>query len=212
MASVVSICNLALSHIGDEATVTSIDPPEGSQQAEHCQRYYPIARNTLLESHPWSFATRRIPLVERTEDPPAEWAFIYQRPNGCLKSLAVTLPESTDPIDPGEEFVEETIDGDVQVIYTNVEGAVLRYIVLVEDTTKYTALVVNALSRLLASYLAGPIIKGEIGMKIGLAQRTLYQGQDGKGGELALAKAADSNARRRDTYKDFTPSSIAARA
>ena len=59
MASDVEICNLALSHLGDTATVASIDPPEGSAQAEHCARFYPIARDALLEKHDWSWATRR---------------------------------------------------------------------------------------------------------------------------------------------------------
>ena len=36
MASDVQICNIALAHLGDTATVASINPPEGSAQAEHC--------------------------------------------------------------------------------------------------------------------------------------------------------------------------------
>ena len=30
MASEIDICNLALSHLGDTATIASLDPPEGS--------------------------------------------------------------------------------------------------------------------------------------------------------------------------------------
>ena len=51
MFSVVEICNLALSHLGDRATVVSIDPPEGSAQAEHCKTYWPLcdeARQTRI--------------------------------------------------------------------------------------------------------------------------------------------------------------------
>ena len=59
MSSEVAICNLALAHLGDSATVASIDPPEGSAQSEHCARFYPIARDALLEMHAWKFATRR---------------------------------------------------------------------------------------------------------------------------------------------------------
>ena len=58
MASEVDICNLALGHLGDNATVSSISPPEGSAQAEHCARFYPIARDALLEMHNWNFAMR----------------------------------------------------------------------------------------------------------------------------------------------------------
>ena len=49
MASEVDICNLALGHLGDNATVASLNPPEGSVQAQHCARFYPIARDALLE-------------------------------------------------------------------------------------------------------------------------------------------------------------------
>ena len=41
-----------LGHIGDAATVSSINPPEGSAQAEHCARFYPIARDALLAASP----------------------------------------------------------------------------------------------------------------------------------------------------------------
>ena len=35
MATEVDICNLALAHLGDNATIASLKPPEGSAQAEH---------------------------------------------------------------------------------------------------------------------------------------------------------------------------------
>jgi len=63
MASIVDICNLALSHLGDSATVSSIDPPEGSAQADLCARFFPIALASLLEAHSWGFATRRVALA-----------------------------------------------------------------------------------------------------------------------------------------------------
>jgi hypothetical protein len=224
MASEVSICNLALSHLGDEATVTSIDPAEGSQQAEHCALYYPIARNTLLELHPWSFATRRQALVELEGTAPGNWGFVYQRPNNCLRALNVFADGASTARNNlsvlrdgnivsisgeefGEEFIEETLDGDVRVIYANVENAQLRYIRQVEDTTKYPTLVVNAIARLLASMLAGPIIKGTTGMQVGQAQLKQYYETD-----LRLALTADANTGHLNTYNNFTSSAAAARA
>src|SRR5437868_3345326 len=88
MSSEVEICNMALSHLGDSATVASIDPPEGSSQAEHCQRWYPIARNALLEMHDWGFATTRALLAEVVSQFP-QWRHSYARPSDCLKVLAV---------------------------------------------------------------------------------------------------------------------------
>lgn len=206
MASEVSICNLALAHLGDEATVTSIDPAEGSAQSEHCARFYPIARNTVIESHPWGCATTREPLVELTSiDPPNSWAYAYAYPNGCLRPLVMLLPGATDDDDGKEFVVEETSDG-VRVIYTNVEDAELRYIFLQDDTTRFSTLMVNAIARLLSSYLAGPLIKGSEGMKISQAQMEWYLKAD-----LPAAKAADGNGRKKDQYSKFTPDSISAR-
>ena len=60
MTTPVDIANLALAHLGENGTVASIDPPEGSAQAVHLARFYPIARDALQEAYPWNFCTRRI--------------------------------------------------------------------------------------------------------------------------------------------------------
>lgn len=206
MASDVSICNLALGHLGDRGSVTSIDPPEGSAQAEHCAMFYPIARNTVLESHAWGCATTREPLVELgSVTPPDSWAFAYAYPNGCLRPLVMLMPGASDDDDGKDFVVEETADG-VRVIYTNVEDAELRYIFEQTDTTRYSALMVNAIARLLSSYLAGPIIKGGEGIKIAGAHLEMYEKI-----ELPRAKAADGNGRKKSAYANFTPSSISVR-
>jgi len=206
MTSEVSVCNLALSHLGDEATVSSIDPPEGSEQAERCAMFYPIARNTVLESHAWGCATTRKPLVELSGvEPPDSWAYAYAYPNGCLRPLVLLMPGASDDDDGKDFVVEETEDG-TRVIYTNVEDADLRYIFLQDDTTRYSALMVNAIARLLASYLAGPVIKGTEGMKVSQGQLEFYEKVD-----LPKAKAADGNGRKKAQYNGFTPASIAAR-
>lgn len=209
MASEVDISNLALAHLGDEATVSSINPPEGSAQAEHCARYYPMARNTVLESHAWNCATKRKPLVELAAvTPPASWAFAYAVPNGCLRVLAV-LPDGAADDAKTEDFEQEVLDdgSDTKVIYTNVEDAIVRFIALVEDTTRYSQLMINAIARLMASYLAGPVIKGETGMRVSAGQLKWYTEVD-----LPKAQAADANARQSEPYKDFVPASITARA
>jgi len=206
MTSEVSVCNLALSHLGDEATVSSIDPPEGSEQAERCAMFYPIARNTVLESHAWGCATTREPLVELADvDPPDSWAYAYAYPNSCLRPLVLLMPGASDD-DDGKDFVVEETEGGTRVIYTNVEDAELRYIFLQDDTTRYSALMVNAIARLLASYLAGPVIKGSEGMKIAQGQLEFYEKVD-----LPKAKAADGNGRKKAQYNGFTPGSVAAR-
>lgn len=188
MSSEVEICNLALAHLGDSATVASINPPEGSSQAEHCQRWYPIARNTLLEMHDWGFATTRALLAEVVSAFP-QWRHAYARPSDCLKVLAVlpadaasdsatTLPYGhfhhsavQHTIYTPQAFDTETdLKTGNQIILTNQPNALVRYTRLVTDTSKFSPLFTTALARYLAHYLAGPVLKGETGIKIGTAQ------------------------------------------
>lgn len=161
MASEVEICNLALARLGDNATVASIDPPEGSAQSEHCARFYPIARDSLLELHNWRFATRRSLLSKLVTDS-WNWKFAYAEPTGVIKLLAV-LPKDSPSDQQGFPFESEGSQTGASLILTDVEAATLRYIARVVDTTKFPPLFVDALGWLLASYLAGPVLKGDAG-------------------------------------------------
>lgn len=205
MASAVDICNLALAHLGDEATVASIDPPEGSAQAEHCARWYPIARNTLLELHDWSFAIVRAPLSLLAASTP-QWACTYARPSGAVRILAVLDADAPDDLQSPagstgyapQPFVCEALADGTQVIRTNQVNAVARYTLEATDTTKFPPLVVDALSYLLASKLAGPVLKGSEGRAAALQLRKYFD-------EVALpqAKVSDANQRRVELVHNF---------
>ena len=88
MATEVDICNLALSKLGDEANLHSIDPPDGSTQADHCARWYPIARDKALQCFPWSFATRRVEPAKLMEST-ADGLNAFDLPAKCLRVLSV---------------------------------------------------------------------------------------------------------------------------
>lgn len=202
MASEVDICNLALSHLGDTATVGSLDPPEGSIQAEHCARFYPIARDSLLELHPWGFATRRIQLAQLGTGWP-EWDYSYAQPADALNIIAVLPPDATDdysqglsnvPLAAGGSYVPKAFSCEIDangadVIYSDQEDAVLRYTALVSDTTKFSPLFVMTLSWHLASMLAGPIIKGDAGAAEAKRCASMMQ--------AFLSKATESDAGQR---------------
>lgn len=186
MPSVVDICNLALAHLGDTATVASIDPPEGSAQAEHCQRFYPIARDTLLEMHSWSFATKRSTGAQ-IENVWPMWQYAYAMPVDAHHIIAVLPPDATDDYSTNflpstypdyytnyspsiaagqyvpQKFSIETGDDGSEVILTNQQQAVFRYEFIATDPTKFSPLFTLALSWHLASMLAGPVIKGDQG-------------------------------------------------
>lgn len=204
MASIVDICNLALAHLGDEATVSSIDPPEGSAQAEHCARFYPVARDAALEAHNWNFATTRVQLAAVESHWPS-WACCYVLPADYIKAIAVLPPGVMDDYStslgggrypaPGavyspQAYSIETDETGRRLLYTDQAEAVLRYVRRVEDATRFSPLFVDALSRLLASYLAGPVIKGSEGTQAARAQLSAYSMFFGQ------ATASDSNQRQ----------------
>lgn len=179
MATKVDICNLALSHLGDTATVSSIDPPEGSIQAEHCARFYPMARDSLLEMHPWSFATRRVALAILGSGAP-EWDYCYAQPADALNVVSVLPPYASDDYSIGaapgalqpisvvsgyvpQPFACEVDEDGNSIILTDQADAVLRYTVVNVDESKFAPLFVMALSWHLAGMLAGPILKGDAG-------------------------------------------------
>lgn len=201
MASEVDICNLALARLGDNATVASIDPPEGSAQAEHCARFYAVARDSLLEMHTWKFATRRATLAALTVET-WNWTYAYAEPSGALKLLAVLSATAANDAET-QDFEPESDDNGTAIILTNQEGATLRYIARTTDTTKFSPLFVDALAWLVASYLAGPVLKGDAGAA---AAKTCYQSF-----LVAFSLAKTSDANQRKVRPDHSPAWIAGR-
>ena len=176
MASDVDICNIALSYLGDTATVSSLNPPEGSAQSQHCARFYPFARDSLLEMHSWGFATKRVKLaLLSTAD--AEWTYAYAQPNDAVNIIAVIDPTAIDDysqssinsaIAPGGSYVPQPFSCEIdatgaQIILTNQALAELRYTALVTDSASFSPLFNITLAWFLASMLAGPLIKGAEG-------------------------------------------------
>lgn len=165
--SEVDICNLALANIGETAKVTSIDPPDGSAQASLCSTFYPLARDSLLQMGYWSFAIKRKALTA-VDNPRTEWQYAYAVPADASGIIAVTPPDaSNDYIEYGmdvpQKFVIETDIHGKRVLYTNQKDAHARYNAKIVDTTLFSTIFTISLSWHLASMLAGPIIKGDVG-------------------------------------------------
>lgn len=182
MASEVDICNLALAHLGDDASIISIDPPEGSAQAAHCAQMYPIARDFILDSNRWSFCTRRIQLAELTNTNTA-WLYAYAVPDDALDVFSIVPNDATDDYGSTtsdnwgsqvsqaytpQPYTLESDDSGNTVIYTNQQNAVARYIIRVTETGKFPPTLVVAISWQLASFLAGVVVKGDAGAAMGL--------------------------------------------
>lgn len=210
MASDVDICNLMLSRLGDDATVSSLDPPEGSVQAERCATFYPMARDSLFELHNWNFCTRRKELTLTTLPAGAGWLYAYFLPAECIQLFAVLPPDPQNdysvPFDGMEQYgfcyrqfvsgaeyitqdyaIETNEDGEM-IVLTNVEQAIGRFIIRVTDTTKFSPLYTDTLGWYGAHMLAGPILKGDVGAAEG--KRCLQFAMS------MLGKAAMSDARQ----------------
>lgn len=209
MASDIDIVNLSLSHLGETSSVVSINPPEGSSQAIHAARFYPIARDALLQPYPWNFNTRRVAPAAITSQT-TSYAFAYQIPNDALNIFSVLPPDTTDdyvgslnPVPPPPvlqtelntvssgklpvNYAREVLDNGQDVIYTDVENAVIRYGIRITDAGKFPPLFVLALARLLAVYLCGPIIKGKRGREEAKSQYQMFLV------ELSQARESDAN-------------------
>lgn len=195
MASEIDICNLALAHLGDRANVSSINPPERSVQAEHCARFYPIARDTLLEMHPWNFARTRVEPAG-LESRVSYWPYAWSTPNNCINIIAA-LPEGATSDDQVTSFKQES-----DIIYTREPLDWLLFTAKVVDTTKFSPLFSDALAFLLAGYLAGPIRKETDG-------RTAARMMQMVDVRIGRAKVSDANANR--DRPDYTPSFVKAR-
>lgn len=210
MASVVQLCNMALSHIGSDARVTSISPPDGSVEAGHCATFYDLARTELLEPGSWAFSLKRAALGALTNTSEA-WAYAYAKPSDCMRPLRILRPSMGVTV-----FKQDTVyahiddrdsaqfDVEGDVIYCNEPNAVLVYVQDATDTTKFTPSFTAALSFLLAGYLAGPIIKGNEGARLGDAMRQrAFNAAD-------LSAAASANASSAET--SIQPTIVAIRA
>lgn len=217
MATEVDICNLALAHLGDDATIASLNPPEGSAQAEKAARFYPIARDNLLEMHTWNFAAKRgnLALTTNTLD---QWDYAYIAPSDMMNPVAIISPSAQNDYatrmsagdTPGNltaNFAPTIVAGQYtpqqfaiegSFIYTNQENAMLRYQAYVTDPTLFSPLFVTTLSWHLASMLAGPIIKGDQGMAEAKRSTQMMQGY------LTQAKQSD-NLHRDITIEHIVP-------
>jgi hypothetical protein len=213
MASVADICNLALSHLGSFAQITSISPVDGTVEAGYCARFYPIARKEMLEAGSWTWSKTRVALAPVT-NPSLVWQYAYALPADCIdakrvlqkayvQQLFVTLYSNWLTYDELQMFTEQgSADFEVEdgVLLTNEPDAVLLYTRDVTDTTKFSTAAVIGLSYLLGSYLAGPIIKGLPGAQTSATMR--------KAAMNVIGEAAADDANQSSESSDFIPKHI----
>ncbi|NWJ26125.1 hypothetical protein [Rhizobium sp. RM] len=165
MASVVSICNLALSNVG-KSNIT--DLTEKSAEARACNQFYAHTRDVLLQSYPWTAARRTQFLAEVDNDKPGAWRYAYTLPSDCLQVRWIrpvyagdgdTLKEYSQDRDTTGQELRHPYEIEGQTLYGNLSPCVLRYTARLTDPTKYSPLFIEALSWHLAVRLAMPLTR-----------------------------------------------------
>jgi hypothetical protein len=155
--------------MGDAASLSSLSPPEGSAEADHCNRLYPIARDAMFEAYNWSFLTRREALAELDTET-FGWRHAYAVPTDMLHAIAVFGSD--------DKYCEHSWDFQIErvptgaLLLTDCPQAVLRYTQKTDAAERFSPLFADALAWLLASYLAGAVIRGNGGAQVA---KSLYQ-------------------------------------
>jgi hypothetical protein len=181
--SVVSICNMALGHIG-RSTLPILSLTDPSVEARTCQLWYDIARQECLELYDWSFCRSRLTLNLHSDPPPIEWAYRYAAPanmlafrgfwnplgNAFLGGLTSSADGST--LYSGQGFwngyygdlsnavpylLELSLDGTTPTILTNLAAAVAVFTVDQQLVSAFSPGFINLLAWTLASKIAYPI-------------------------------------------------------
>lgn len=111
MASIVEISNSALNQLG-ASTILSLT--ENSKNGRLCNARYETIRDSVLRSHPWNCAIKRVSLAANTTIP--AWGFQreFNLPVDCLRVLQIENYSSNYKIE-GRKIVSD--DTSIKLIY-----------------------------------------------------------------------------------------------
>ena len=162
MSSPVDICNMALSELGITQFISSIDPSDGSTQADVCAIHYPAARDHFLREFPFRWSTSRKLLALIGSDLVTNWSYVYAYPTDCLRVLElVTTATRTPRLSQSIPYEVGNYLGS-KAIFTDLALAEIVYTMRVTDTSMFDPMCVTALANLVGSRCAMPLAHGEL--------------------------------------------------
>lgn len=142
--SEVSICNMALSELGERKRISSLDDLN-SEPARICDLHYAQVRDSLLEAFTFNFASKAAELSKSADvDPIGEYSGIFELPTDCLRVVKMFETNSDYEIKGRQLF---THDGAVKIKYISKET----------NPVKFSKLFVEALIKKLAARMADSI-------------------------------------------------------
>lgn len=151
MSAKIEICNAALALIG-ERSIASLD--DDVLQARTLKAIYDITRKSMLRSHPWSCAKKRIALSPVATAPSFGYGSAFALPTDFMRLIDVG----------GTEF--EVENGTVLA-----DADVLNLVYVYDNTTEETwdALMCDAMTHLLASRICKPLTGSDAAGQAALA-------------------------------------------
>lgn len=143
MATRVSICSNALLLLGGK-TINSLD--EGTDRASLASNLYDSVRDSLLRSHPWNCAVKRVILAPDTETPAFDYTAQFTLPGDWLKTISV-----------GPDGYEVDYKHESGKILANGTSLALRYISRNDNEATWDSMLVHAMELKMAAEMAYPI-------------------------------------------------------
>jgi hypothetical protein len=173
----VDICNQALAHLGDRR-ISRLDEDAqiADAYARYCAEYYEQAKQEVLAAHRWTFAKKAVALT-REGGTPFIMGFNYSHvlPSDMLRLLTLVEGDiaSGDTVPSSYTRKVDKFKIIQQKVWSNTEHLGLLYIGNINDPDEWTPHFRVCVSRLLASYLAGPVADnpGEVRNQLDMYER-----------------------------------------
>jgi len=139
--SIVQICNIALSKLGQQA-INSLT--EDSPVARYCSIFYDPIKDEVLRGHNWNFAGKRVSLAPVSDAPVFGYSYAFNLPADCIKVRYLN-----------DSAISWTVEG--RTILANTDSINVVYTSRIEDTTLFDPFFISVLATRLAAELAVPI-------------------------------------------------------
>ncbi len=153
MSSQIEIANLALSLLGEPAIASFSD---NSRAAREANLWFHPTRRSFLQKHPWSRAKARAQLAQLATAPAFGFSNAFALPSDYLRLVSINgvlVWEQRNASDPAIYRIEGN------TLLTDDSSAKIVYIYDLEDTTKFSPVMVEAFAAHLALNLALPVTK-----------------------------------------------------
>lgn len=139
-ATDVSVCSNALLLLGAQPIN---DLTESTDRARLASNLLPSVRDSVLRSHPWNCAIKRVALAPDADAPAFDWDYQFTLPGDELRVLSVGLAGAADPY---------LVEG--RKLLCNANPAFLRYVWRNDNPTTWDAMLVRAMELAMAAAMA----------------------------------------------------------